>query len=130
MRYLLLRCRLLLFAKVSFWPKTMDYSKAFRSISLCIHNSSLEGAILLPFKYAFQDSDMQFLQMFRRPESSFGYFCKDYRLEPSVSFLLRTNSLRRLSLTCLYPKGSYEEVEQVWQSSPSPQLLQERSMYM
>ena len=33
-----------------FWPKTMDYSKAFCSISSRTHNSSLEGAMDL--KYA------------------------------------------------------------------------------
>ena len=32
-----------------FWPKTMDYRKAFRSIYLCTHNSSLEGATKLKF---------------------------------------------------------------------------------
>ena len=41
-----------LFAEIvtfSFWPKTMDYSKAFRSDSLEAHNSSLEGATELKF---------------------------------------------------------------------------------
>ena len=35
---------------VLLWPKTMDYSKAFQSISLCTHtDSSLEGATKLNF---------------------------------------------------------------------------------
>ena len=33
--------------KFSFWPNTMDYSKAHRS--LCAHNSSLEVATELKF---------------------------------------------------------------------------------
>ena len=32
-----------------FWPKAMDYSKAFRLISLHDHNPSLEGATKLKF---------------------------------------------------------------------------------
>ena len=40
------------FAKVKifrFWLKTMDYSQAFKSISFCTRNSSLEGAMKLKF---------------------------------------------------------------------------------
>ena len=33
----------------SFWPKTMDYNQAFRSISSRTDNSSLEGATKLKF---------------------------------------------------------------------------------
>ena len=32
-----------------FWPKTMDYSKAFWSNYLCTNNSTLEGATELKF---------------------------------------------------------------------------------
>ena len=34
------------FAGIKFWPKTIDYNIAFRSISLRAHNSSLEGLVL------------------------------------------------------------------------------------
>ena len=42
-----------------FWPKTMHYSKGFRSMSLCTHNSSLGGAMKL--KIGQGDAKLPFL---------------------------------------------------------------------